>query len=328
MKILICDYKEELNRDILYEEELLRSEIDSETLDIEVYPYEDDEKLIKKIKDVDVLLTAFINIDKKILESANKLKLISVNATGYGNIDIDYAATKGIAVCNVAEYCTQEVAEHVLALILSLSRNLKEYSKEVEYEGRWTYLTKNKMLRLEGQTMAIFGLGRIGQAIAKRVMAFGVKVIAVDPYIDKVIAEKLGVTLVDKEYALKNSDIISNNMNATEGNKYFFDRDEFLAMKKSPIFINAARGSAVNEEALIEAIDSGVVRAAGLDVLESENPDLKSCKLLNRSNVIITPHAAFYSDNSMRELQRISCENIIHYINGDKDKVFKIVNGI
>lgn len=326
MKILICDYKEELNRDIDYEKEIFTNSLKDENLEIEVYAFEDKDKLKKKIKDADVLLTAFIDIDKEILNEAENLKLISVNAAGYGNIDVDYAASKNIAVCNVAEYCTQEVSEHVLSLILALSRNLKGYVKTVEEKGRWTYLTDNNVRRLEGQTLGIFGFGKIGQAVAKRAAGFGIEVIAVDPFIDKSYADSLNVKLVDKEYALENSDIISNHMNVTEENKHYFTNKEFEKMKKQPIFINAGRGIAVKEEDLIAALDKKLVRAAGLDVLESEDPDLENNPLLNRENVIVTPHAAFYSQNSMRELQRISCENIVNFLKGNKDKVFRLVN--
>lgn len=326
MKVLICDYKEELNRDIEYEKEVLINNLKDNEVQIEVYPFENKEKLKEKIRDADVLLTAFIEIDEEVLRAAKKLRLISVNAAGYGAIDIDYAAAKNIAVCNVAEYCTQEVSEHVLSLILALSRNLKGYVKDVEERKRWSYLTKNSVRRLEGQTLGIFGLGKIGQAVAKRAQGFGIKVIAVDPFLPKEIAGNLGVELVDKEYALKNSDIISNHMNVTAENKQYFTMEEFKLMEKHPIFINAGRGVAVNEADLLAALNKKIIRGAGLDVLESENPNLNKCEFLNRRNVIVTPHAAFYSENSMRELQKISCENIIHFFNGEKDKVFRIVN--
>ena len=326
MKILICDYVEELKRDIQYEKEVLINGLKDKDVHIEVYAFENKNKLKEKIRDVDVLLTAFVDIDKEILDKADRLKLISVNASGYGNIDIDYAALKNIAVCNVAEYCTQEVSEHVLSLILALSRNLKGYVKDVEERKRWMYLTNNKVKRLQGQILGIFGLGKIGQAVAKRAQGFGIKVIAVDPFLPKEVAERLNVSLVSKEYALKNSDIISNHMNVTEENKKYFNFKEFNLMEKHPIFINAGRGAAVNEEDLIKALDTGLIRGAGLDVLSSEDPDLNTCKFLNRDNVIVTPHAAFYSETSLKELQRISCENIIHFFNGEKDKVFKIVN--
>eukprot|EP00831_Metopus_contortus_P061549 TRINITY_DN5341_c0_g1_i2.p1 TRINITY_DN5341_c0_g1~~TRINITY_DN5341_c0_g1_i2.p1 ORF type:complete len:194 (-),score=28.38 TRINITY_DN5341_c0_g1_i2:194-775(-) len=152
------------------------------------------------------------------------------------------------------------------------------------------------------------------------------KVVAVDPYIKEEEAKNLNVELVNAEYVLENADIISNHMNQNNTNDKFFTIKEFRKMKKKPIFINVGRGSSVNEGDLLKAIDENLIRGAGLDVLTEENPCLENNKLVGRKNVIITPHAAFYSETSMKELQRISCENIVYYLNGEKEKVNRIVN--
>ena len=327
MKVLIADYESQFGRDVNYEKELLQNGL--KDVEIEVYIYHDNrEELLEKVKDIDVFLTGLIKVDKEFIDNAPNLKCISVNATGYGIIDCEYAAKKNIMVSHIAEYCTQEVADHVLALMLSLTRGLKEYNLDVERDKNWRFKPLRPLYRLEGRTMALVGFGRIGQAVAKRVQGFGIKVIAVDPFMPKDIAESLGVKLVDAKYALENSDIISNHMNETEENKGFFNKEAFESMKEGVVFINTARGTAVDEDALLEALDTGKVRAAGLDVLVSENPDLDNCPFLKRDNVIVTPHSAFYSETSIRELQRIACENAIHYLNGEPDKIFKVVNGV
>lgn len=327
MKVLIADYESQLDRNLDYEKQLLQKGLKS--VEVEVYVYNDDKKeFLEKVKDVDVLLTGLIKVDKEVIDNAPKLKCISVNATGYGIIDIDYAAKKNIMVSHIKEYCTQEVADHVLALMLSLTRGVKEYNLDVERDKSWNFKPKRPLYRLEGSTMALFGFGRIGQAVAKRAQGFGINVIAVDPFIPKDIAESLGVKLVDAKHALENADIISNHMNETAENRGFFNKEAFEIMKDGVIFINTARGTAVDEEALIEALDKGKVRSAGLDVLVSENPDLNSCPFLHRDNVIVTPHSAFFSETSIRELQRIACENAINYLNGNSAKVFQIVNGV
>lgn len=281
--------------------------------------------LCEKIKEFDALLTAFIPINKKVLDCALNLKCISVNATGYGNIDVDEATKRNIAVCNVKEYCTKEVAEHTMALMLSMLRMLKHYGKEVD-EGIWNYQSASEIERISGKTLAIFGFGRIGQAVAKRAKAFDINVITVDPYIPQEIPDSLGVTLVSKEQALKTADIISNHMNQTMENKSYFSFDEFKMMEKKPYFLNIARGECVDEDALVMALDNGFIKGAALDVLREENPDLKNNILTKYENVYLTPHAAFYSKTSIKELHRISCENIIYYMTKNYEKVFGIVN--
>lgn len=132
--------------------------------------------------------------------------------------------------------------------------------------------------------------------------------------------------IVDSNYINENADIISNHMNQNNSNNNFFNLEEFKKMKKNPIFINVGRGSCVNEKDLLIALERNYIRGAGLDVLEAENPDIKNNKLVKRENVIITPHAAFYSETSMRELQRISCENIVNFFNNNMEGIKRIVS--
>ena len=327
MKILISDYKDELKRNLNYEKKLLTDEFKKFNIydvSIDVYPYENEEGFKEVIKEADVLLTAFLPISREILENAKKLKCISINATGYGIVDIDEASKRNIAVCNVKEYCTQEVAEHTMALMLSMVRRLKQYEKDIK-KGIWNY-NIGKIERLSGKTLAIFGLGRIGQAVAKRARGFDLNVIAVDPYLPQEVAEKLKIKLVSKEEALKCADIISNHMNQTSKNKSYFSMEEFKKMERRPYFLNVGRGECVDENALIKAIDKGLIRGAALDVLKEENPALKNNPLLDYEDLYLTPHSAFYSETSMKELQRISCENIVYYMTKQYDKVFGIVN--
>ncbi|MBV4431474.1 C-terminal binding protein [Clostridium tyrobutyricum] len=325
MKILVSDYPGTCSRDTYYEEKILKEHI--KDVQVVFYEYSDENKegFLKELEDADGLITAFIKIDSEVLDRATKLKCISINATGYNNVDIEELKARKIGLCNVHEYCTQEVAAHTLALILSLSRQIKHYQNDIEEKNIWDYNTASGMRRIKGQTLAIFGLGRIGQVVAKMAQAFGMKVIAVDAFLPLKIAKKLNVKMVDKETALKDADIISNHMNQTDETTYYFAIEEFQKMKKCPIFINVARGAAVKEEDMITALDKGFIRGAGLDVLEAENPVLKDNPLLHRENVILTPHAAFCSETSMKDLQRISCENMVYFLNGEYEKVFKMI---
>lgn len=318
MKVLISDYKDVLDRDLEYEKDLIRMGLQKkykEEIQIEVYAYENAQDFLAHIKDANVLLTAFLPIDERVIKAAKQLKCISVNATGYGTIDVEAAKKQNIAVIPIKEYCTNEVADHTMALILNLARNIKHYTKEIEEKYIWSYQSAEKMERLAGKTLAIFGLGKIGQAVAKRAKAFDINVIAVDPYLPEHIAKELGVTLVGKEEAFERADMISNHMNQTKENQSFFSKEAFELMKKQPLFVNVGRGECVDEKALLAALLAGRIRGAALDVLKEENPNLLNHPLVGHENVILTPHAAFYSIESMRDLQKISCENIINYMN-------------
>lgn len=325
MKIAICDYKNVLDRKLEYEKQILLNGI--KNAQVIIYEYSGNKKeFIEVIKDADAILTAFLDINEEIINRTEKLKCISINAVGYNRVDIEAASKKNIGVCAIGEYCTQEVAEHTLSLILALNRGLKHYIDDIDQKNIWKYQSISGLERIEGQVLGIFGFGKIGKAVAKRALAFGMKVVAVDPYVNKDEAEKLGVEIVDSDYIWENADVISNHMNQNSGNDNFFTIKEFQKMKKKPVFINVGRGSSVNEDDLLKALENNLIRGAGLDVLSEENPNLKKNKLIGKENVIITPHAAFYSETSMKELQRISCENIVNYLNDEKEKVNIIVN--
>lgn len=327
MKVVITDYKDVLERDLEYEKNILSKGL--KDVEIVIYEYNGDQnEFLKVIKDADAILTAFLDINRTVISECKNLKCISINAVGYDCVDLNEATKKNIAVCPIGEYCTQEVAEHTMSLILALSRGIKHYINDIDKKKIWKYHSINNIQRIEGQTLAIFGFGKIGRAVAKRALAFGMKVVAVDPHVKDEDAKNLNVTLVDAEYVWENADIISNHMNQNVSNNNFFTINEFRKMEKKPVFINAGRGSSVNEDDLLRAIDENLLRGVGLDVLAEENPDLENNMLVGKENVIITPHAAFYSETSMRELQRISCENIVYYLNGEKKKVSRIVNEI
>lgn len=326
MKILISDYPEELKRNLAYEKELFLKHLPVQENDIEVYPYQNEAEFIEHIKDADALVTAFLPLGEEILSQCRQLKCVGINAAGYGNVDMEAAEKYGIAVCPVLEYCTNEVAEHTLALMTGLFRNLKIYEKRVEQEHIWSYQSAGTNQRMAGKTLAVFGFGRIGRAVAKRAQAFDMKVIAVDPYFPREEAAKLDVILVDRDYAFAHADVITNHMNQTKENQAYFSWTEFEKMEKRPFFLNVGRGNAVAEEALINALDTGKLRGAALDVLESEAPRLEGHPLLSRDNVILTPHAAFYSETSMKELQRVTCENIIYFFKGKYERIRFLAN--
>ena len=323
MKILISDFEEgmEANYDLTISS--IKEIIPDAKVD--VYVFKNMEEFIDVLKEYDALITAFLPMDKNVFKHTPNLKCISVSAVGYNSINLEDAKEYGVKVCHIDEYCTEEVAEHALALIMALNRNLKHYIKEIDEEYKWQYYSIDGGLNLSSMTLAIFGFGRIGQRLAKLVKGFDMRVLAVDPYISKEEAFECGAELVSPDYAFEQADVISNHMNLTEQNKNYFNKNIFEKMKKCPLFVNVGRGGSVCEQDLIEALDRGLLRGAGIDVLDNDNPNLKDNKLVGRSDVILTPHSAFYSRESLRKLQTISARNLAYILTGNIDKVKKIL---
>ncbi|WKY47423.1 NAD(P)-dependent oxidoreductase [Eubacteriaceae bacterium ES3] len=317
LKIVISDFENALNRDLEFEKELIHKIIpDAEVI---IHPFKNQESLYQTLADADGLLTAYLTMDKDFFDHCPSLKAISINATGYTCVDLNEAKERNVAVCAIREYCTEEVADFAMALLLNLAKKIKQHQDNLENKNLWNYELVGEVMALRDSTLAIFGFGRIGQALASRAKAFGMKILAVDPFLPEEVARELGVSLVDAQYAMERADIISNHMSVSTNNAAMFDKNFFIGLKKKPIFLNLARGASVDESALVEALDSGLVSAAGLDVLVDENPNTALHPLFIRSNVIITPHAAFYSQASMRKLQKISCNNLSYCLTGQFD---------
>lgn len=328
MKVLIADYAELLMETHDLEIQVLKEGL-GEECEVEVYEYTDEKRaeFYGKIADADALLTGFIRMDAEAMEHAPRLKIISINATGYDKVDLEEANRRHIGVCPVGEYCTIDVAEHTISVMLALVKNLKHYMHALERDYNWNYLIVEPNLRIKDMTLGIFGLGKIGTAVALRAQGLGMRVIAYDKYTSPTYAEDFGVKLVDDpEEIYEKADVITNHMNLTEENHDFFNLDVFRRMKKHPYFLNAGRGASVVEEDLKTALDEGLIKGAALDTIRDEKPEhIAQNPLLGRDDVIITPHTAFYSTSSVEDLERTSTKNIVYYLKGEFHKVFKLV---
>lgn len=285
---------------------------------------EDD--IIKNCSDADALISLYEPVTAKVIDALSNLKFISVAAIGFNNIDVNYAKNRGIHVSNNPNYCIEEVADHTSALILSLSRKLFQYNKAVHEYKIWKFnAAGGDIYRLSHLSVGLFGFGNISKKVAQRLQAFGCSIIAYDPFISKEAGGEYGVKLVSLDEILKSSDIISVHMPLNKSTLGFFNEEIFSRMERKPIFINCSRGGLVNEKALLNALDVGLVSAAGLDVLESEIPDLDNCDFIGRDNVILTPHAAFYSQQSVAENLTLAVEHVKYFIKGQLDKIPLVV---
>lgn len=327
MKILITDYPETIKRDTTLEEKIIKEGLpDAEIIK---YVYDGDkQKLIEVMSDCAAVKTAFVMIDKEIMDSCPKLECISFNSSGYNFVDLEYADSKGIGVTAIGEYCTDEVADHTMALLLSLNRGIKRYIRLIDSEKLWQYKAVSDLPSLKGKNLAVMGFGKIGRAVAQRAKAFGMNVMAYDPYVNKDIITQLGAQPAELEDVFEKADVISNHMLQTEKNVNFYNSGFFGSLKKRPLFINVARGGCVDEAALLAALKNDMISGAGLDVFKSEDPDLENNPFAGMDNVIITPHAAFYSNESLVRLQEISSRNLVFYLKKEYDKVNRIVNNV
>ena len=292
-----------------------------------VYDEKNLEAYYEALSDCDAVITGFAPIDTTAIDRMKNCKIISVQATGWNFVAHEYAKQKDIAVAAIGEYCTREVADHTIMLMLALRKRLPYLQRRVNLEKVWETASLETLgiKGVWGQTMGLVGLGKIGKAVAQRAAAFGMEVIAYDPFIPDSDFEKVGARKVELDYLLENSDVVSSHMDLNDTNVNFFGDAEFDKMKKKPIFLNVSRGGEVDEGALLRALDTGKILAAGLDVLVSESPNLEECPFIGREGCIVTPHSAFYSDDSIEACERISVMNALYYINGEYDKVFKLV---
>ena len=215
-----------------------------------------------------------------------------------------------------------------MALMLNLQRGIRQYDRSVQQDHVWDYQVVPGLKRIAGQVMGIAGLGRIGQSVARKAQAFDMEVIAYDPFLPPAIAENLGVKLVDFDTLLAESDVLSLHMNLTEENYHMFNKEAFMKCKKHPIIVNEGRGPLICDEDLVWALDNGYIRGAALDMVESEDPDLNTCPLVGRDDVLLTPHSGYYSDTSNYLVAKLSMDNALYYVAGEYDKVKSIRNGV
>ena len=327
MKIVLTEVPFTKDRDMSVEKSCLP---EGAELVVAVYDEhaEDNSEFYKLIEDADIIVNSYVYFGKKEIDALKKCKVISFQSTGYNEVDMDYATEKGVAVCSILDYCTQETAENAFAMMLCLQRAIRIYDRSVQVDKEWNYLAAQHLQRIEGQTMGIVGLGRIGQSVARKAKGFDMNVIAYDPFLPPEIAEGLGVKLVDFDTLLAESDVVSIHMNLTKDNYHMFNKETFSKMKKKPWIINEGRGPMICEDDLVWALDEGLVRGAGLDMLESENPDLSECKLLGRDNVLLMPHCGYFSDTSDYLVSKLSMENGINYFLGNYDQVKVVRNNV
>ncbi len=294
--------------------------------DVETYTHRGDaDALAAACRGATAILTDYVPFDRAMLARLEGCRIISVAATGWDCVDVAAAAERGIAVAAVGEYCTDEVADHALALLLALERRLRDYDRQVQAEHSWRWNDIQGIERLAGRTLGLVGFGRIGQAVCRRARGFGLAVIACDPRVDAGTVRHHGAEPVGFDDLLARADILSLHSNLDTGSRGLIGRDAFAKMRRRPLLINVARGGLVVEPDLVAALDGGRVRGAALDVLAEDSPDLGHHPLVGRRDVLLTPHVAFYSESALKDLSRISAANIRAFLDRRPGDVFRLV---
>lgn len=298
--------------------------------EVERIPCATEEELIEKCQDADATLTGYEPFTEKVFAAMPKLKLVSIISIGYNFTDVDAGKKHGVAVCNNPTYCVNEVADHTMALLLTLNRRLMNYNTAVKSDYVWNARQeKGNIKRVNTQTLGLVGFGNIARRVAARVQACGCKVIAFDPYVKQEFADQFDVQLVTLDEIYEQADMISLHALLNKETEKLVNKEAFEKMAaKKPYLVNCGRGGLIDEEALLEALQTGKLRGAGLDVFVSESPALEASPFTKLGdNVILTPHAAFFSDDAAYEMKVLAVEHIIDFFEGRGDKV-PILNGI
>ncbi len=275
------------------------------------------EAILLVAKDADAVLTTYAKVTAEMIPQLSRCRIISRFGIGVDNVDITSATKKGIVVTRVPDYCLDEVSDHAMALLLALARKIP-FSNARTHGGTWEMKAVVPIHRLRGKVLGLVAFGQIPQLVAPKAQAFGMRVVAYDPYISSEILSRANVERVEFEELLGISDYVSIHTPLLPNTHHLFNADSFRRMKPSAYFINTARGPIVDEVALAAALDGKQIAGAALDVMENEPPH--GSPLLGRENVILTPHTSFYSEESLVDLQIKASEEVVRVLSGESPR--------
>ena len=280
-----------------------------------VAPDGEEATLVELARDADAIMTCFAQVTENVVRAAEQCVVIGRFGVGVDNIAVNTATELGIAVTYVPDYCVDEVSDHVMALLHAWNRKIALFDRSVKERGWGSQPLTMRMMRLRGKTIGIVGFGRIGQAVAVKARAFGLNILAADPVVPAETVEDMGGRLVDLSALLAESDFVSLHTPLTDATRNLIGSEELAMMKPEAFLINAARGPLVDEVALYEALIGNTIAGAGLDVMVDNTPS-QDHPLLSLDNIIITPHVAFFSQESTLELEQRAAAEVVSVIHG------------
>ena len=282
----------------------------------------EEEVLASLVQDADLLIVALAKITENIIESAKKLRGIIRCGTGVDNIDLNAATRRGIPVIAIPDYATNAVAEFTIALMFALVKKIPQahiYMRNKEYINRpWVSRPRELLgIELKEKTLGIIGFGRIGRAVAEKAKELGLRILVYDPYLSPEVIKELSThyTFTDLETLLRNSDIVSIHCPLTKETYHLINEDKLRLMRKTAYIINTARGSIIDEKALYKALKEKWIAGAAIDVYEEEPPSPNNL-LFELDNIILTPHIAWYTEESMLRLADAVVDEAIKILEG------------
>jgi D-3-phosphoglycerate dehydrogenase len=316
-KVLIAEQLPNLEDDI---------KILSSYAEVKISSSVSEETLCREIADVDFLLVVFVKVNSRIIDSASKLKGIVRFGIGIDNIDVQAATSRKVLVVNIPDYAIDTVAEHAFALLISLARKITIADRVMRKKkwGNWTSPSKLCLgIDLKGKTLGIVGMGRIGRSLARKAEAFGMNLLAFDPYLEQEQLDDIKIKLTELENLLKESDFVSIHAPHTPETRGLIGENQLKIMKRTAHIINTSRGPLIDEKALMKALKKNWICGAGLDVYEKEPPSLNN-PLLKLENVILTPHIAWYTEEASKRLEKLAIQRTVELLQGKIPKT--IVN--
>lgn len=285
-------------------------------IQLKIYPSYQGDKADKKIfaENADGILVRHTKIDAEFLTGLKNLKAVVRYGVGYDNVDVNACSKFGIRAANVQGYANHSVSDHAMALMFTCSRGL--WNSQSQLSDKFASPPVPDVFELHDKTLGIIGLGRIGSEFCKKALPLFKEVLATDPYKPDAHFNQLWARKVALNELLENSDVISIHCNLTAETTYLLDDKAFSMMLKKPVVINTSRGEVINERALLQALKSGKIHSAGLDVYENEPTNTNQDELVSHPRTICTGHYAWYSDRAAVELQRRAAFNLLNFLTG------------
>lgn len=288
-----------------------------EPVEIYVADNQDPNNYLHEMKEADALIVRIASCDGHVMENSPNLKVIGRTGVGYDSVDVEKATALGIPVVITPGANNRSVAEHAVAMIFSLAKNLYEGQREME-KGNWEIRGAKKAFELEGKTVGVIGLGAIGRETAKICEGCGMKIAGYDPFLDREKIEALGAVFYDDyRELLKDVDIVTVHVPLTPETKDMIAAAELSSMKKTAVLINCSRGGIVNEKALCQALRDGVIAGAGMDVFVHEPPEPED-PLFHTPNLIISPHSAAQTREAVVKMACMCVDGCLAVLRGEK----------
>ena len=306
MKIVVVDH-------VYLEEEHIKKLRSIGNLEVFENPPKTAEELKERIKEADIVIVGWSDLTRNVMDSAKRLKMVSIWATTCHYADLEAAKERGIMVTHIPGYAMEAVAEHTLALLLAAIRKLPLADRHVRNGGfDWRPFGG---IELYGKTLGIIGTGSIGCRVAEIAKAFKMRTLGYDKYPNVKRAEEIGMKYVDLYTLLKESDFITLHVTLTSETERLIGKKEIEAMKKGVVLINTSQGKVVDEKALVDALKSGKISFAGLDVF-GEEPPAKDNSLFKLDNTILSPHVGFHTTEAAKRCTDICIENVVKFLEG------------